>query len=443
MLCWLLMLAVVPALAVEVQGVKAEIAGESTAKIALEAAGKFEIRMALEPAGEREAVTIHVELPGTGPETWPSEDVYVIDEAGKGIPIRRNGIEWHRLTMTVPPVRHTYTIRADTRERPKQIAETERTATDPVSGITASICLWHGGKEAALCMRFDDSHPTHLSKAIPILGEYGYRATFMINPGNSGFQEHKEAWETVAQNGEHEFANHTMHHHGADGETEIRREVGNVSEYIWSLFPHRSKLIALNRGGGTQWTTIRPFRDYLEQYHLFSVTGSLGMDDVYGGRAKALETHIARHIERRGWCRVHFHSIGEEMASSEKNFRAALDVVKNYENRLWITGLADAYKYQEERKAAGLALLSHSPDSAVLQLTCGADPELYDQQLTIRLDLPYEMRSATVILQKEGEPEKSEIVQTDDPQTGILWIDVPPQNARYTLTVKPNSAEKK
>ena len=35
------------------------------------------------------------------------------------------------------------------------------------------ICRWYGGKKAALSLRFDDSHPTHVTVAIPMLDEYG------------------------------------------------------------------------------------------------------------------------------------------------------------------------------------------------------------------------------------------------------------------------------
>jgi len=99
---------------------------------------------------------------------------------------------------------------------------------------------WYDNRKAALSIRFDDSHHTHLSKAIPILREYGNR--------------------------------------------------------------------------------VASFRRMLEQ-----------------------------HIERRLWCRIHYHSIGKGLSSSEANLRAALDIAKKYEEDLWIAGMAEIYKYQTER----------------------------------------------------------------------------------------------
>ena len=41
--------------------------------------------------------------------------------------------------------------------------------TDAASGSCLGIARWHDGRRAALSIRFDDSHPTHLTKAVPIL----------------------------------------------------------------------------------------------------------------------------------------------------------------------------------------------------------------------------------------------------------------------------------
>ena len=54
-----------------------------------------------------------------------------------------------------------------------------RTADAP-----ARVCRWFGGKQAALSLRFDDSHPTHIEVGVPILDELGLIGTFLVNPGN-------------------------------------------------------------------------------------------------------------------------------------------------------------------------------------------------------------------------------------------------------------------
>ncbi len=267
-------------------------------------------------------------------------------------------------------------------------SEAERTASDSATGLTATICRWFDGRRAALSLRFDDSHPSHFSTAMPILREYGFRATFMINPGRAEYQERKEQWEDCAKLGDHEFGNHTLSHRGATSDDEMEREIRDAARYIWSLFPHKNRLLALNLGGGTVWVTAKPFRYYLDKYHLFNVSGSLGMDDVYGDRVTAFERHLTRHIERGLWCRAHFHAIGNGLSTSEENFRAVMELVKKHEPDLWVAGLADAYKYQQERRAARLSVAPISPSKAAIQVSCGTDPELYDQPLTIEVTLP-------------------------------------------------------
>jgi hypothetical protein len=168
----------------------------------------------------------------------------------------------------------------------------------------------------------------------------------------------------------------------------MEREIGEASKAIWELFPGKSKLRALNLGGGTTWETTRTLRYYLQKYHLFDSSGSLGMDDVYGDRSAAFRVHLERHIERGLWCRVHYHAIGEKLGASEANFRAAMDIAKQHASELWIAGMADIYKYQAERQSAKLGIAAESALRVLLKVLCFTDPKLYDQRLTIEVTLP-------------------------------------------------------
>ena len=426
----------------EVNGVKAQLQSrQGKAGIAVTALGRYEVRVDVDPADEREPLSVRAELPETGPRTWPVEDVQVFDAKGVPVAVRHDGVEWHKLEFRVPPTGAAYFIRAADRPDRKSglslPSEGERTATDPRTGLTATLCRWLGGHRAALSIRFDDSHPSHLLTVIPILRQYGFRATFMINPGRSEYQERKGDWEACARLGDQEFGNHTMHHRGATGDEEMDREIGEASEYIASLFPHRSKVQALNLGGSTFWVTTKPLRYYLEKYHSFNVTGSLGMDDVYGDRAAALRQNLMRHMERGLWCRAHFHSIGQGLSASEEHFRAALEEVKTHASDLWIAGLADVYKYQEERKAAKLSVTSANSGQAVVQLSCGTDPELYDQPLTIEVALPPSWLNGEVKVTKTGGSSGGAIKFTRASEGRAIRFDVVPVNATYIVKKKP------
>ena len=227
----------------------------------------------------------------------------------------------------------------------------------------------------------------HLSKGIPILREYGFKGTFMVNPGGKKRASKKFSmaillseniwteWQAVAKRGDQEFANHTAQHRGAKNDAEMESEIGDACKAIWELFPEKSKLIALNLGGGTYWETSRTLLYYLDKYHLFDASsGSLGMDDVYGNRVEAFREHIERHIDRGIWCKTHFHYIGEDLSSSEAHFRAALDIAKEHDGELWIAGMADIYKYQTERRAATLILEKSDANAVSLKLSCSTKP---------------------------------------------------------------------
>jgi hypothetical protein len=432
------------ALPVEVDGVKvAWVDYQGPARCSARSAGKFKLTIELEPKGEQHPLSLRVALPNSGRLTWPYADVEVRNSADQAIPVRRAGIEWHILYLTLPAQHDTFTVQAV--EPPNGgvavFPEEQRHATDSTTALRASICNWHGGQHAALSIRFDDSHPSHLSQAIPILREYGFRGSFMINPGEftpgsrqrSPFQAHQDQWEAVAKRGDQEFANHTLHHRGAQNDQAMAWQVGGASRVIWDLFPNRSKLIALNLGGGTWWVTTKTLRHYLDTYALFDTSGSLGMDDVYGKRVAAFRRHLERHIKGAGWCRIHYHSIGEESAASEANFRAALDVVKGCEPDLWIAGMADIYKYLTERRGATLAIESRRERQAVLILSCSTDTQLFDQALTLRVTLPESWPAEHVTITNSSNFQlKTQTLSI--PGGELLQFDVPPTDGEFTVT---------
>lgn len=383
----------------EVAGARLEFVDyQGPAVFSVESPEKHKLLIDVVPRTEREPLGLRVELARSGPKTWPFFDVEVLDSDGRAVSVRRAGIEWHTLLLTLPPTHGTFVVHAvePAAGRPKRFSRQERRATDPATGLSVAIADWHGGRRAALSIRFDDSHPTHLSKVIPTLDEYGFRGTFMVNPGRhppnsrrrSAFHTQRSEWDAVARSGKHEFANHTLHHQGARNDEEMEFQVGEATEAIWRLFPNNSKLLALNLGGGTYWETTKTLRYYLDKYHLFDVSGSLGMDDVYGNRVAAFRQHIERHLDRRGWCRMHYHDIGDDHGASEANFRAALEIAKEHESELWISGMADIYKYQTERDQATLTIANQGPHRAAVTLACRTDPTLYDQNLSIEISLP-------------------------------------------------------
>jgi hypothetical protein len=212
----------------------------------------------------------------------------------------------------------------------------------------------------------------------------------------------------------------------------MEHQVGDASKAIWVLSPSKSRLLALNLGGGTKWVTTKTLRYYLDKYHLFDASAnSTGMDDTYGNRVGTFRRLLEKHVERGLWHKVHYHAIGEGHGSSEANFRAVLDVAKEHESELWIAGMADIHKYQTERDRAGLAIANKGSLGAALTLKCSTDPDLYDQYLTIQVALPSGWSSEEVTVRRV---ESGGVVSTDTASSGaIIRFDTPPINAAYIL----------
>ena len=420
---------------------------DGPATIAAQSVGQYRLKIDVDPKGEREPLAIRVELPASGRNAWPAADVEVRDARGSALAVRRNGIEWHKLLIPAPAVRATYFVEAvdPPGGGPLLPAEKERQLTDQATGLSLTIARWYDCRQAALSIRFDDSHPSHLSKAIPILREYGFRGAFMINPGGrdansrrrSDFEDHRAEWEACAQRGDQEFANHSAHHRGAIGDADMEAEIGDACQVIWKLFPGKSKLMALNLGGGTIWETTHTLRYFLDKHHLFDASqNSTCMDDSYGNRVATFRRMLEQHIQRGLWCRIHHHYIGEGLSSSEANFRAVLDIAKEHEAALWIAGMADIYKHQTERSGSALSLVKSDPRHLSFKLSCLTDPELYDQPLTIEVTTPKSWpRDRIVVTDVQGNAIAVRTVQASGQI--MLRFELAPRTAAYTIKLGP------
>jgi peptidoglycan/xylan/chitin deacetylase (PgdA/CDA1 family) len=359
--------------------------------------------------------------------------------------VQRTGIEWFKMLIPLPVGVTSFVVQAVESKGgwTNPTSDKARVIQDSVSGVKMRIAKWHGGRAAALSIRFDDSHPTQLTKAVPILREYGFRGTFMINPGSSesgsrrisDFDQYRAEWEALAKQGDHEFANHSAHHRGGFGDEDMEKEIGEAAQAIWKLSLGKSQLTALNLGGGTRWDTTRTLSYYLEKYHHFDASeNSTGMDDSYGNRVENFRRTLDQHIQRGLWCRIHYHYIGDGLSSTESNFRAALEVAKQQQDKLWIAGMADIYRYQTERNAAKLALIKSDPRELSFQLTCATAITLYDQPLTIELAPPASWNPQGIVIKDaKGSviPFKSVMLEG----ANALRFDLPPLEAVYSLGV--------
>lgn len=73
---------------------------------------------------------------------------------------------------------------------------------------------WPDGCAGAVSLTFDDGHPSQLARTVPILSEFGLRATFYLNPRGDteeAWRERLAPWAPVQAQG-HEIGNHSLRH---------------------------------------------------------------------------------------------------------------------------------------------------------------------------------------------------------------------------------------
>jgi len=385
-----------PLRADEFEGVQFSLA-DGSGKIGVERLGPFRLRFEVAPSSG-EGRVLRVQLPETGPKAWPVADVRVIDGGGNAIPVQRPGIEWAKLTIPLSADVSGLVVEAvePAGGWPVRRAARDRLIEDAASGVRVRIAEWPGGKRAALSLRFDDSDPSHLELVDPLLREYGLCGTFMVNPGpdepgsrqRSAFQARLADWKALAGRRAHELANHTARHRGSTSDEEMEAEISLAAGIIRQVAPHQGRLLALNLGGGTTWTTTQTLRRYLEKHDHFEIGGSLGMDDVYGGRVEALRKHLDTHLARGLWARVHYHGVGPGQGASEANFRAALEIARQHRDDFWNAGMAEIHRYQAARDGARLVPTVSEAGELVFRLETTTDPALYDLPLEFEARLP-------------------------------------------------------
>lgn len=368
---------------------------------------------------------------------WPHcyLDVTVLDAEQRPLAHTWRSAERNRMLVPVP-AKSTTCFLQFTDPRPKQpplLPEEGRTVVEPESGLIATVCRWFDGRDAALSLRFDDSHPTHITTAIPMLREYGFTGTFFINPGAGDYLAHADAWADCAGVGDQELANHTMHHRGAENDEDAEREIGEATEHIRTICGRPTGLIAFSEGGGTVWTHTRALREILDRHGLFDAYGRPGisMADSYGGRVEAFREGLDRAIATGGSFTALFHQIGESI--SLENFRAVLDLAREREDALWIAGVAAAHMYQTERNAAALRCEPDGAGRVRLTLDCGTDAALYDRPLTIALVPPAAWDAeALQVVAEDGTPLETRVRPRQE--GAIVLFDAPPHDAEFIVS---------
>ncbi len=307
-----------------------------------------------------------------------------------------------------------------------------------VSVFPVRLCRWQGGKKAAVSLRFDDSHPTHIEIAVPELDKRGLVGTFLVNPGNANYQKYRETWEGAVLSAGHELGDHTLNHRGAKDDKDAEQQVGEPALLLHRLQP-QAKQITFVSGGATLWTERKPLPALCAKYHLFDLYGpgrennAMSCSVVYASfSVDAFRKAVEKAVVEGDWLQPHFHQIDEKghLRITPPVFAELLDALCEYRADVWQAGIRAIQQYENERDHSRVWVAPEGDDGVSLYVTCGTDPALYVQPLTIEADLPGDA-AAPVVKSSAGE-----IIASSTEDAGgkrVVRFDVPPVDGSYSL----------
>ena len=305
------------------------------------------------------------------------------------------------------------------------------------------IAPWYGGRTAAVSLRFDDNHESHLDKAIPILNRFDIKGTFMVSPGHSRFIKSQERWLKKVPAMGHELGNHTMHHRGADSLTEARYEISEAAKIIRAGAGKPDRLLVFASGGGKRWGGNR-WSNADEAY--LQIPGSQNMIDLYDGNHPYVNVtgnltpdeligYVDAAAKEGLYQAFTFHNIGAptfrdivrrvvrgtKLSYPEKNFHQFIKMLSDRSDSVWIGTLGDILKYQAQYRSARLVNLGYRDNSVQYQLSIDTDPSLYDHPLTLTLQRP---DTENIRILQDGSP-----VKMQDGVDGMILVDLIPKNS--------------
>lgn len=261
------------------------------------------------------------------------------------------------------------------------------------------ILKWKDGKKAAFMLAFDDSAPSQLKNVVPELEKRKMVGNFYLVTGNKLYAALKRRWEDAAKSPYVAVANHTFTHKGVNNAAELEPELTLCNEVLYKLKPggKQPRLFGFGRPGGVPWkVTPQEQAEALAKHQLCDRPPFAGPPINYKS-AEAAVAAVDTAIAKGEMGHLDFHGVGEDwLVTPVEWFTAILDKLEAVRDQVWITDVVSWHQYVTERASAEVKNLKSEADSISLELTCKADPALYDLPLTLSTQVPADWKKGVV-----------------------------------------------
>lgn len=267
---------------------------------------------------------------------------------------------------------------------------------------TTRIARWQDDKKATFLLMFDDGWPSGWQVAVPEMQKRGLIGTFYVCPAKGEYTKFENKWLTDVVGAGMVLGNHTMTHNGFQGAEDTEYEVGKATEYLLEKVPGKKpRLISFalpgvkdyDYGGVPLKTYLDKynlisrgdFRDHGANYHLKTVEQMTALAD------KAIASGGEEYLVFHGLERITPNWGYQDMwAVKQDVLLPFLDNLKERQDRgdLWVTDHISAYKYETERNSATVKEVERTAKKVRIELNSTADPNLYDEPLTLISAVP-------------------------------------------------------
>ena len=239
---------------------------------------------------------------------------------------------------------------------------------------------WPEGKRAAISLTFDDARFSQIDRGLPILDEYGVKATFYVSI--RPLEERVDEWKRAAANG-HEIGNHSLTHpcsgnfpfarERALEEYTIERirseleEASNIIERLLGVrpvsyaYPCGQKFVGRGRNLRSYVPVVaekciggRGWMDGWANDPAFCDMAQLMAMELDGKDFEQVKQIIDRTLTNGGWLVFCGHDIGEggrRQTTLASTIRAICEYAQDPANGVWLDSVEAVGRYILEQRA--------------------------------------------------------------------------------------------